>query len=84
MAVWNNLDGSIAIVRTGYYSVDYRLQPLADVAGKTRTMPDEFITAEGNHVTDAFKFYVRPLMGSGLPAPSLLRAPRVPKLLDRE
>jgi 6-phosphofructokinase len=84
IAVWNNLDGSIAIVRTGYYSVDYRLQPLSDVAGKTRTMPDEFINAAGNHVTDAFKFYVRPLMGSGLPAPSMLRAPRVPKLLDRE
>ncbi len=84
MAVWNNVDGSIAIRRTGYYSVDYRLQPLADVAGKTRTMPDEFINAEGNHVTDAFKFYVRPVMGSGLPSPSQLRAPRVPKLLDRE
>lgn len=84
MAVWNNVDGSIAIRRTGYYSVDYRLQPLLDVAGKTRTMPDEFINAEGNHITDAFKFYVRPLMGSGLPSPSQLRAPRVPKLLERE
>ncbi len=84
MAVWNNVDGSVAIRRTGYYSVDYRLQPLADVAGKTRVMPDEFINTEGNHVTDAFKFYVRPLMGSGLPSPALLRAPKVPKLLEKE
>jgi 6-phosphofructokinase len=84
MAVWNNVDGSVAIRRTGYYSVDYQLQPLSDVAGQTRTMPDEFINSEGNHVTDAFKFYVRPLMGSGLPSPSRLRAPRVPKLLTNE
>jgi len=82
MAVWNNVDGSIAIRRTGYYSVDYRLQSLADVAGQTRIMPDEFINTAGNHVTDAFKFYVRPLMGSGLPSPSQLRAPKVPKLLN--
>jgi 6-phosphofructokinase 1 len=82
MAVWNNVDGSIAIRRTGYYSVDYRLQSLADVAGQTRVMPDEFINSAGNHVTDAFKFYVRPLMGSGLPSPSQLRAPKVPKLLN--
>lgn len=34
--------------------------------GKTRHMPDEFINAAGNHITDAFKFYVRPLLGSGL------------------
>jgi len=82
MAVWNNVDGSIAIRRTGYYSVDYRLQSLADVAGQTRVMPDEFINSAGNHVTDAFKFYVRPLLGSGRPAPSQLRAPKVPKLLN--
>jgi len=82
MAVWNNVDGSIAIRRTGYYSVDYRLQSLADVAGQTRVMPDEFINSAGNHVTDAFKFYVRPLLGSGLPSPSQLRAPKVPKLLN--
>lgn len=82
MAVWNNVDGSIAIRRTGYYSVDYRLQSLADVAGQTRVMPDEFINSAGNHVTDAFKFYVRPLLGSGLPSPSQLWAPKVPKLLN--
>lgn len=45
----------------------------------TKIMPDEFINKAGNHVTDAFKFYVRPLLGSGLQSPAMLRAPRVPK-----
>lgn len=81
MAVWHNVDGSIAIKRTGYYSVDYQLVPLEEVGGKTRVMEDEFINREGNHITDAFRFYVRPLLGSGLPSPAKLRAPMVTKLL---
>jgi len=81
-AFWNSeTEGSVTIHRTGYYSVDYRLTPLEAVAGKTKYMPDEFINQAGNHVTDAFKFYVRPLLGSGLQSPAHLRAPRVPKLL---
>ncbi|MDF2499672.1 MAG: 6-phosphofructokinase [Anaerosporomusa subterranea] len=84
IALWKNVDGSVAIERTGYYSVDYRLVELAEVAGKTKLMPDEFINTAGNHVTDAFKYYVRPLLGSGLPSPSLLRAPKVPKLLRND
>lgn len=84
MAVWHNVDGSIAIRRTGYYSVDYQLVPLAEVGGKTRVMEDEFINRTGNHITDAFRYYVRPLLGSGLPSPAKLRAPRVAKLLRTE
>jgi len=80
-AIWHNLDGSITIQRTGDYSVDYQLTPLEEVAGKTRIMPDEFINAEGNNVTAAFRHYVRPLMGSGLHSAHLLRAPKVAKLL---
>lgn len=83
-ALWHNMDGSVVIERTGYYSVDYRLVPLELVGGKTRHMPDEFINAEGNHVTDAFKFYVRPLLGSGLGSAARLRAPKAPKILNRE
>ena len=82
-ALWHNMDGSITIHRTGYYSVDYKLTPLAEVAAKTRHMPDEFINAEGNNVTDAFKFYVRPLLGSGLQSADRLRAPIAPKILKR-
>ena len=83
-AIWKNVDGSIAIKRTGSYSVDYELVDLALIAGKTKVMPDEFINAEGNNVTDAFKYYCRPLLGSGFPAAHRLRAPMAPKLLSKE
>lgn len=82
-AIWHNMDGSITIHRTGEYSVDYKLTPLVEVAGKTKHMPDEFINKEGNNVTDAFKYYVRPLMGSGLHSAERLRAPKAPKVLGK-
>jgi 6-phosphofructokinase 1 len=74
-------DGSVAIRRTGFYSVDYVLQPLQAVAGQTRTMDDAFISASGTDVTDAFRLYLRPLLGSGMPDASRLRPGRVPKIL---
>lgn len=81
-AIWYNLDGSISIQRTGFYSVNYQLEKLSDVARKTRHMPDEFINSSGNGVTDDFKYYLRPLLGSGFPTAHRLRAPNVGKLLD--
>lgn len=81
MVMWNDVDGSVTIRRTGNYSVNYLLDRFEDIAAQTRVMPDEFINSAGNNVTDAFKFYVRPLLGSGLPQPSWVRAPQVPKLL---
>ncbi|NLI14269.1 6-phosphofructokinase [Pelotomaculum propionicicum] len=84
MAMWNDVDGSVTIRRTGNYSVDYVLDRFEDIAAQTRVMPDEFINSAGNHVTDAFKFYVRPLLGSGLPQPSWVRAPKVPKLFNND
>ncbi len=81
-AIWYNLDGSISIQRTGFYSVNYQLEKLNDIAGKTRHMPDEYINSSGNGVTDDFKFYLRPLIGSGFPVAHRLRAPRVAKLLE--
>jgi 6-phosphofructokinase 1 len=80
-AIWHNIDGSIAISRTGYYSVDYSLIDLNIVAGKTKLMPDEFINDQGNNVTDAFKYYLQPLLGSHMPEASMLRAPRAKKIL---
>lgn len=80
-AIWNKVDGSITIQRTGWYSVDYQIVPLELIAGKTRHMPDEYINAEGNHVTDAFKMYCRPLLGSGFPTAHRLRANFAPKIL---
>ena len=74
-------NGSVAIKRTGFYSVDYELLPLAAVAGKTRHMEDEFISANGTDVTDAFRLYLRPLLGSGMPDAFRLRPNPVPKVL---
>ena len=59
------------------YSVSYGLVPLAAIAGKTRTMPDEFINSEEDGLTTAFDNYCRPLIGSSVPEPHRLRAPRV-------
>jgi len=61
-SVQEDVDGSIIIKRTGDYSIQYELAPLADVAGKTKVMSDEFIAGD-NMVSDAFRDYVRPLMG---------------------
>jgi 6-phosphofructokinase len=82
-AMWGDRDGSVAIKRTGYYSVDYELVPLESVAGKTRTMEDEFLSPAGTDVTDAFRLYLRPLLGSGLPDAYRLRPNKVAKILNR-
>ncbi|WP_409227796.1 6-phosphofructokinase [Gudongella sp. SC589] len=82
-ALWNNVDGSVTIHRTGIYSVDYQLSPLADVAKYTKSMPDEYINEAGNHVTEAFKYYLLPLLGSDMPQAHRIRAPRVEKKLNR-
>ena len=82
-AMWGGQDGSVAIKRTGFYSVDYELLPLSAVAGKTRTMEDEFISASGTDVTDAFRLYLRPLLGSGMPDAFRLRHNPVAKVLHR-
>lgn len=82
-AIWHNIDGSITIHRTGYYSVDYKMTDLHNVAGKTKLMPDHFINKNSNNVTDAFKYYLQPLLGSDMPEASMLRAPRAEKLLHK-
>jgi ATP-dependent phosphofructokinase / diphosphate-dependent phosphofructokinase len=82
-AIWHNVDGSITIHRTGYYSVDYKMTDLNNVAGKTKLMPKEFINATGNNVTEAFKYYLQPLLGCDMPEASMLRAPRAEKILHK-
>ena len=62
-------NGSVAIKRLGSgadYKVELFRTELKDVAEKTKPMPDEFINAEGNGVTEAFIEYAMPLTG-GLP-----------------
>lgn len=82
-AIWDNVDGSIVIKRTGDYSVDYKLVPLERIAAKTKHMPEEFINEAGNGVTQAFMNYCRPLLGTDLPQPHRIRAPKVDKILSK-
>jgi 6-phosphofructokinase 1 len=76
-----NHTGSVTIHRTGFYSVEYHLSLLEDIAGKTKVMPNEFISASGNDVTDKFLLYLRPLLGSDMPEISRLRLNKVAKIL---
>ena len=82
-AMWGERDGSVAIRRSGDYSVDYVLVPLESVAGKTRVMEDEFISASGTDVTEAFRRYLRPLLGAGVPDAHRLRAAPVARILNK-
>ncbi len=45
-------------------------------------MADEFINEAGNDVTDAFRNYVRPLVGA-LPVAERISAPAVPKIAPK-
>lgn len=81
-ALWGDRDGSLAIRRTGCYSVDYALLELTAVAGKTRLMEDEYIHHNGIDVTAAYRQYLLPLLGSNMPEPFRLRAGPVPKLAN--
>jgi 6-phosphofructokinase len=65
----NELSGSVAIKRLANganYKIDIFRTDLSNVAEKTKSMPDEFINADGNGVTDAFIKYAMPLT-DGLP-----------------
>ena len=61
-------DGSVAIIRTGSgirnepYASDYQRIELADVAAKTRLMPETFFDGACN-ISSAFLEYCRPLVG---------------------
>jgi 6-phosphofructokinase 1 len=82
-AMWADRGGSVTIKRNGSYSVNYELSDLDEIAGKTRTMPDEFIAASGNDVTDDFRSYLRPLLGKDMPDVHRLRRNVVPKILAK-
>jgi 6-phosphofructokinase len=59
-------NGSVAIKRTGSgkdYGIELFRTELKNVAEKTKSMPEEFINAEGNGVTDTFVEYAMPLVG---------------------
>jgi len=59
-------NGSVAMRRTGNpekYGVELFRTELQNVAEKTKSMPAEFINAEGNGVTQVFTDYALPLVG---------------------
>ncbi len=62
-------DGSVALVRLPgtSYACGTRLVPLEAVAPPeppdTKSLPDEFITEEGNYIRDQFLVYAGPLVG---------------------
>jgi 6-phosphofructokinase len=65
----SEINGSVAMKRLGNgqnYAVELFHTDLANVAEKTKPMPDEFINADSNGITDAFIEYAMPLTG-GLP-----------------
>jgi 6-phosphofructokinase len=60
------LSGSVAIKRTGNgpkYGIELFRTELKNVAEKTKSLPDEFINADGNGVTKAYMDYAMPLVG---------------------
>jgi len=83
-AHWEDRNGSVTIRRTGHYSVEYVLEPLENIAAKTKVMPDEFLNEDGNNITDAFRLYLRPLLGSGAFDMARLRNYPVPRATAAE
>lgn len=82
-AIWHNKDGSVAMKRVGNYAIEYFLTPLHTVAREATHMPAKYINKAGNHVTNAFLDYVRPIVG---PMPIVVRvsAPPVKPLLKKK
>jgi len=81
-AVWDNVDGSVAIRRTGDYSAEYFLTPLKTVARHAKTMPGEFYGIKASYPTQAFIDYARPLAGL-MPGYERISAPKVAKVLKK-
>jgi 6-phosphofructokinase len=72
-------NGSVAIKRTGSgkdYGIELFRTELKNVAEKTKSMPGEFINADGNGVTDKFVEYATPLVGQLPPTEYLAGYPR--------
>jgi len=59
------------------------LVELKEIAAKTKHMPDDFINAEGNNVTEAFIKYAKPLIGSGFNPGARLRSPMIAPILKK-
>ena len=67
-AVAGTKSGTVTMTRRAGedYVIDFAIAPLNTVAKFTREVPDEYINAAGNNVTEAFLAYARPIVG-GIP-----------------
>lgn len=66
--------------RTEDYKCEIIENKVCDVANKERKVPDEFITADSNDVTDAFIEYCKPLI---MGEPQIITENGVPKHITR-
>ncbi|MCL5959331.1 MAG: 6-phosphofructokinase [Chloroflexi bacterium] len=68
-AVAGESDKMVILIREA--AEDYRCAPglanLEEIANAEKTLPDEYINASGNFVTEGFLKYARPLIGAPLP-----------------
>jgi len=74
-AVKDGKSGSVAIKRISSgakYAIDTFATELTSVARQTKSLSDEFIAPGGNDITDAFREYALPLVGT-LPTIGFLR-----------
>jgi 6-phosphofructokinase len=80
----DQLSGSVSIKRTGNgkkYGIELFRTELKNVAERTKSMPGEFINADGNGVTKAYVEYAMPLVGQLPETEYLGDYPRVQALL---
>ena len=75
-----NQTGSVTIHRTGIYNIHYRLSSLEDIAGKTKVMPNNFMTNSGTDVTQKFQNYLQPMLGDAQLETFRLKGPKVASL----
>ena len=61
------------------YRVAYGTGDLTEIANLRKDLPREFMNAAGNHVSQAFLDYARPLAGGPLPPYVRLKKVAVPK-----
>jgi hypothetical protein len=54
---------SINRVSNSPYSIDFGKVPLREVAVSAKPMPAEYFNPEGNHVSQLFYDYMKPLIG---------------------
>lgn len=61
-ALSGDIDGSVVIIRSEGYNIEYKLVALSEVAAKTKKMSDEFFATD-NMVNEKFVEYLKPLVG---------------------